>query len=273
MNIDFKESQESLSSRIKIHDLYGSANLDHWILEQIKIKPDEKILDLGCGDGKQCFAIKNHFKQNFTKNNIKIVGIDEHKDLIKFADLKNKKNRNDIIFKLGSFDKKLLFDDKSFDLVISCFAIYYAENIEKTLLEIKRILKPNGRIFFTGPMPNNKLEFNKVIEEAANDKIPNLIGSSRFSTKIFNEVNKIFKNAKIKEFKNQLKFDSIEPFMEYTIATLEKNRKVYDNFLKNKDLKILLEKVKNIIKKKITIYGKLEITKLVGGMSAQNIMY
>ena len=120
---------------------------------------------------------------------------------------------------------------------------------------------------------NNKLEFNKVIEEAANDKIPNLIGSSRFSTKIFNEVNRIFKNAKIKEFKNQLKFDSIEPFMEYTIATLEKNRKVYDNFLKNKDLKILLEKVKNILKKKITIYGKLEITKLVGGMSAQNIMY
>ena len=61
--------------------------------------------------------------------------------------------------------------------------------------------------------------------------------------------------------------------MEYTIATLEKNRKVYNNYLKNKDLKILLEKVKNILKKKITIYGKLEITKLVGGMSAQNIMY
>ena len=66
MNIDFKESQESLNSRIKIHDLYGSANLDHWMLEQIKIKPDEKILDLGCGDGKQCFAIKNHLNQNFT---------------------------------------------------------------------------------------------------------------------------------------------------------------------------------------------------------------
>ena len=69
MSIDFKESQSSLSSRIKIHDLYGSANLDHWVLKKLEIKPNEKILDLGCGDGKQCFAIKN----NLSKSGIKII--------------------------------------------------------------------------------------------------------------------------------------------------------------------------------------------------------
>ena len=47
MNIDFKESRESLTSRIKIHDLYGSANLDLWMFEKLKITSDEKILDLG----------------------------------------------------------------------------------------------------------------------------------------------------------------------------------------------------------------------------------
>ena len=65
MNIDFKESKESLTSRIKIHDLYGSANLDDWVLEQLKVKPDEKILDLGCGNGKQCFAIRDYFNKKF----------------------------------------------------------------------------------------------------------------------------------------------------------------------------------------------------------------
>ena len=179
MSIDFKESQSSLSSRIKIHDLYGSANLDHWVLGKLEIKPNEKILDLGCGDGKQCFAIKN----NLSKSGIKIIGLDEHEDLIKIA--KNKNNQNDIKFKIGNFDEELPFSDNSFDLVISCFAIYYAENIVKTLSEIKRVLKNNGKIFFTGPMPNNKIEFNEVVEEAANSKIPKLIGSSRFISKIF----------------------------------------------------------------------------------------
>ena len=270
MNIDFKESQESLTSRIKIHDLYGSANLDLWMFEKLKIKSGEKILDLGCGDGKQCFGLKNYSNKNFSENNIEITGIDEHEDLIKIAETKNKKTKSNIKFKLASFDKKLLFPDKSFDLVISCFAIQYAENIEKTLLEIKRILKTGGRIFFTGPMPNNKKEFNDVIEEAANDKIPKLIGSSRYSTKIFGSVKNIFNNATIEEFKNQLNFKTIEPFIEYAHSTLEKNRKVYDDFLRNKNLKSLLNEIQNILKKKIKTYGKLKITKLVGGISANN---
>ena len=272
MNIDFKENQESLRTRIKIHDLYGSANLDLWMNKNLNIKLGEKILDLGCGDGKQCFSIKSYLNNNFAKNSIEIIGVDEHRDLIKIAQVKNKKTESNIKFKLASFDKKLLFPDKSFDLVISCFAIYYAENIEKTLLEIKRILKLNGRIFFTGPMPNNKIEFNNIIEEAASDKIPKLIGSSRFSTKIFDSINKIFKNATIEEFKNQLNFKTIEPFMEYASSTLEKNRKVYEEFLKNKDLNILLNKVKNILKGKINAHGNLKITKLVGGISAYNII-
>ena len=121
-------------------------------------------------------------------------------------------------------------------------------------------------------MPNNKIEFNKVIEEATNDKIPKLIGSSRFSTEIFDTVSKTFKNATIEEFENQLNFKTIEPFMEYTSSTLDKNRKVYDKFLRNKDLKTLLNKVNNILKEKIKIFGKLKITKLVGGISAHNII-
>jgi len=53
---------------------------------------------------------------------------------------------------------------------------------------------------------------------------------------------------------------------------LEKNRKVYDKFLKNKDLMTLLNKVNNILKEKIKIHGKLEITKLVGRISARKII-
>ena len=37
MKIDFKEDEKSLENRIKIHDLYGSANIDDWMLEKIDV--------------------------------------------------------------------------------------------------------------------------------------------------------------------------------------------------------------------------------------------
>ena len=48
------------------------------------------------------------------------------------------------------------------------------------------------------------------------------------------------------------------------------NRKVYDEFLKNKDLNLILNKIQNILKEKIKSSGNLKITKLVGGISAYN---
>ena len=81
-------------------------------------------------------------------------------------------NKN-IEFKVGNFDRRLPFKNNSFDLVISSFAIYYASNINKTLMEIKRVLKNGGQLFFIGPMPNNKFEFNEIVEKAAKKKIRN----------------------------------------------------------------------------------------------------
>ena len=269
MKIDFTEDEKSLEQRIKIHDLYGSANIDDWMLEQIDVKKDEVILDLGCGGGKQSFALSRYLDANYEKSNYKIVGIDEHKKLINNA--KNKNTNEKLKFEIGSFDNKLSFSDNSFDLVISCFAIYYAENINQTLREIKRVLKKNGRIFFTGPMPNNKFEFNEIIEKAADAKVPKLIGSSRFSSEIFNSVNEILDSAKINEFKNELKFKNLTPYIEYTKSALEKNRKVYEKFLEGKNIDLILDKVQIILQDKIKKNGELKMTKLVGGILAYKI--
>tara|TARA_X000000368_G_C23022832_1_gene708792 strand:+ start:986 stop:1801 length:816 start_codon:yes stop_codon:yes gene_type:complete len=269
MKIDFKEDEKSLTNRIKIHDLYGSANIDDWMLDSIKVKKDESILDLGCGDGKQSFAISNYLDKNFQDCNYKIIGMDEHEDLIEKA---NKKNSNQKIkFDVGSFDKNFPYPKNSFDLIIACFAIYYAENIDQTVNEIKRVLKKNGRIFFTGPMPNNKFEFNEIIEEASNAKVPKLIGSSRFSSEIFDSVKKNLDSAKIDIFKNELKFDKIDPYIEYARSALEKNRKVYEKFLEGKNLDLILTKVSSILQDKIKKDGKLVMTKMVGGIMAYKI--
>ena len=120
MKIKFKENVSSLENRIKIHDQYGSRNIDDWMLKKIRLKKNQAILDLGCGDGKQTFAINSFFSSKIKTKSYNIIGLDNHHELIKNANLRLK-NEN-IKFIIGSFDKKLPFKDSSFDLIISSFA-------------------------------------------------------------------------------------------------------------------------------------------------------
>ena len=48
-----------------------------------------------------------------------------------------------------------------------------------------RVLKPGGRLFTSGPMPENKQLFYDVIKEATGETIPPMPGSSRYSTQIY----------------------------------------------------------------------------------------
>ena len=266
MSINFKEQVDSLETRIKIHDKYGSKNIDQWMIDNLHLKTKKSILDLGCGDGKQILAIYSYLKKKNKNRKFKIIGIDEHKKLVKNANYRIQ--NNNIKFKVGNFDKKLPFKSNSFDLVVSCFAIYYASNINNTLKEIKRVLKKNGQLFFVGPMPNNKFEFNEIVEKAASKKIPKLIGSSRFSSEIFQKVYEKFDRARIDVFKNELVFDSHIPFYDYTKSALEKKRGVYANFFKGMSQKMIFKKIENLMKSRFLKQGKLKMTKLVGGITA-----
>ena len=65
MSINFKEQVNSLETRIKIHDTYGSKNIDKWMLNKLNLKNKKSILDLGCGDGKQIIAINSILKNRY----------------------------------------------------------------------------------------------------------------------------------------------------------------------------------------------------------------
>jgi len=59
MKIDYRENTNDLLKRIDIHSQYGAKNIDEWMLDIIKLEKGMKILDVGCGAGKQCFSYHN----------------------------------------------------------------------------------------------------------------------------------------------------------------------------------------------------------------------
>lgn len=264
MKIEYQETSNDLLTRINIHDAFGSRDIDKWMLEVLPLKQDMKILDVGCGAGKQCFSYLAHLS-----GKAEITGGDVSDELLAKAKEENQKLGNRVTFQTLNFNEPFPFPDDTFDLVSCSFAIYYAEDIPFTIKEMHRVLKPEGYLFTTGPMPENKQMFYEVIKEATGKVIPPMPGSSRYASEILNSIENQFSNVQTLIFKNPLTFPSIEPFIAYTRASLSEDRLLWNTFFSTKDdFEKIMESITAVAEKWMKRDGKLVMTKIVGGFLA-----
>lgn len=264
MKINYQETTSDLKARIDIHNKYGGRNIDEWMLETLALNKGMKFLDVGCGAGKQCFS---YYKE--LDGDCDITGGDVNKELLSQARKENEKYGNSVKFMDLNFNERFPFEDNQFDLVSCCFAIYYAEDMPFTIREMHRVLKPGGRLFTTGPMPQNKQLFYDVIKDATDKPIPPMPGSSRYSTGILTAIEETFSQSEVKIFENPLTFDSVEPFIEYTRASLNEDRKIWNSLFEGKEeFENLMVKITKAAEKRFEKDGKLVMTKVVGGFLA-----
>jgi hypothetical protein len=134
---------------------------------------------------------------------------------------------------------------------------------------MQRVLKQGGRLFTTGPMPENKQLFYDIIHEATNKPIPPMPGSSRYSSQILSTIKDQFSRVEIHIFENPLTFDSVGPFISYTRASLSEDRKLWKSFFQEpQDFERIMDQITTVAKRRIEQEGKLVMTKVVGGFIA-----
>lgn len=130
---------------MNIKELFG--DIDIYLFDQIlknRITPKAKILDAGCGMGRNIIY--------FLQNDFEVFGIDENENSVEYCRLLANKlapNLPTDNFKT-SLVEKMPFADESFDWVISSAVLHFAENelhFNQMLMEMWRVLKPNGILF------------------------------------------------------------------------------------------------------------------------------
>lgn len=123
-----------------------SMNLRHyavttWGLSHVSIAPDFTILDVGCGGGKTVERLAAIASRG------KVYGIDYSTESVAVAQRTNaaaiRSGRVDI--RHGSVSH-LPYPDASFDLVSAVETHYYWPDLVADLREVRRVLKPGGRI-------------------------------------------------------------------------------------------------------------------------------
>ncbi len=265
MKINYQETTSDLLTRIDIHNKFGARDIDQWMLDVLNLQKGSKILDVGCGAGKQCFSF-----YNFLNGECQITGGDVNAELLNQAISENPaKANNKVTFMELDFNKKFELPSDTFDLLSCCFAIYYAEDIPATIREMHRVLKPGGRLFTTGPMPTNKQVFYDVIKEATGKPIPPMPGSSRYGSEILSSVKNTFSQVDLEIFENPLTFNEVKPFIEYTRASLAEDRKLWTSLFSTKEeFEALMSSIEQVAENRIKSEGKLVMTKVVGGIIA-----
>jgi len=132
-----------------------------------------------------------------------------------------------------------------------------------------RVLKPGGKLFTTGPMPENKMEFYEIIQEATSKPIPKMPGSSRYASEILDAIKNTFSSVDVNVFENPLTFPTAEPFLEYTRASLSEDRRLWGDFFTEKDGFVdVMDAITKVAEKKIEDNGQIVMTKVVGGFVA-----
>ncbi|MGE5463902.1 MAG: class I SAM-dependent methyltransferase [Syntrophothermus sp.] len=265
MEINYQETSNDLLTRIRIHETYGARNIDQWNTDVLQPTADMKILDVGCGAGKQCFLYSD-----YTGGKADITGTDFSEELLDKAreKLASRGDKN-IKFQFMDFNKPFEFPDNTFDLLSSAFAIYYASNLDFTFGEAHRVLKPGGRLFVTGPLPENKQMFYEIIKEATSQPIPPMPGSSRFRGEIYKTIESKFSRTELLKFENPITFPEVAPFIEYVRASLSEDRKLWTSMFNGKDeYEALIGKITDVATRWLERDGRLVMTKVVGGILA-----
>jgi tellurite methyltransferase len=130
---------------ININEYFG--DIDIYLFDQIlknRFAPEMKILDAGCGGGRNLVY--------FLRENFEVFGVDNNPDAIEYVRYLAKSLAPEISkenFQLSTIEK-MPFADETFDWVLSNAVLHFAEDerqFNEMLFEMWRVLKTSGVLF------------------------------------------------------------------------------------------------------------------------------
>jgi SAM-dependent methyltransferase len=126
------------------------------------LREGEHVLDLACGTGNAALVA--------ARAGGDVTGLDAAARLIDVARERTAAEGLEASFVVGDV-QELPFDDAAFDVVLSLFGVIFAENPERAMSELLRVLRPGGRALLAVWVPAGTMNamvniFNRAVGEA-----------------------------------------------------------------------------------------------------------
>lgn len=106
-------------------------------ITQSHMRPDHRVLDIGCGTGSLALRLAPHAGE--------LHGLDLSSEMVRIAREKAEAtSATNVTFHIGPFDDRVPFDDESLDGLCAYSILHLLEDRSRALDRIYRLLKPGG---------------------------------------------------------------------------------------------------------------------------------
>ncbi len=220
----FDTDSTALHTRVKAHDKYGKRELNDWIFSRFSLENKPRVLDIGCGFGKQSLAL--------LKEGCEVVAVDASDASIDA--LNHSAEAAGLSSGLQAICSK--FDDMTlpegtFDFAVSSYAFYYSQDRTKVLTQIYDRLKNGGAFFICGPAYRNNQGMKDFLKKAG---VVFGEGSAPFMEDEGPELfQKVFGNVEKSYFENEVIFPSAEEVWNYWSSHNMFDATIEDKFKEN----------------------------------------
>jgi ubiquinone/menaquinone biosynthesis C-methylase UbiE len=125
-----------------IAKLLGADTARQTLFDLAPFRPGDRVLDIGCGTGTFVTILKQRYPA------VEVTGLDPDPKALARAMRKAEQAKVSVYFDKG-FADSLEYPAMSFDVVFSSFMFHHLEGVnrEKTLREVRRVLKPGGSFY------------------------------------------------------------------------------------------------------------------------------
>lgn len=141
--------------------LLGAQKVFRSLLDQAALRPDQAVLDVGCGTGTLAVLLKR------LHPTVDVIGLDPDPKALARARAKAERKRVAVRFDRG-FADALEYADGTFDRVFSSMMFHHVPRKDKpaVLTEIRRVLKPGGSLEFLDMAPAGEDRMLRRLHEA-----------------------------------------------------------------------------------------------------------
>ncbi len=245
----------NINSRIRLHEEY-SVNKQGWfpwIFEQCEFQKGETVLEVGCGNGalwcENYAKIPKDIDINLTdisagmlRDARRNMEQQENKTSAVGANTKTLKDGQIPKFKYKTANiEKLPFKDETFDVVIANHVLFYCDNVNQAITEVRRVLKPGGRLIASTYGKRHMIEITELVQKF-NSEI-SLSGITLYD--VFGLHNgdklleKLFERVEKRIYEDEIIIDEAMPLIDYILSCHgNQNQLLVDHF---KDFKAFVE--------------------------------
>ena len=240
LKTDQYKDSSNLDARAAIHQRFSTnpQGWFNWVFDELAQLPEHaNLLELGCGVGTMWKECASRIPAGW------VITLTDLSDGMLDAAWRNLVTLGRG-FKFEQMDAQSIpYEDKTFDAVIANHMLYHVPDRGKALIEIKRVLKDDGRLVATTVGNTHMQEMYQLLKRVNTNERPDMFYNPFTVENGLQQLQNVFSQVKRSQYIDNLEVTELEPLIAYirsSIGVTDLSEEKLGEL--KKDLTVVLEK-------------------------------